>query len=1079
MYEKVPTSLNFAEREEKVISLWRDSDIFQKSINKGENAPIFTFYDGPPTANGVPHIGHVLTRAIKDLIPRYKTMKGYSVLRKAGWDTHGLPVELEVEKLLNISGKPEIEKYGIEPFIQKCKESVWKYEGLWREMSERVGFWVDMDNPYVTYHNNYIESVWWALSEIHKQGLIYKSYRVVPYCPRCGTPLSSHEVAQGYKDIKEDSAYVCFKVKGNENEYILAWTTTPWTLPSNVGLCVNPKEEYAKVSVSVSVNSVSSVNNEERIYIMAKALVEKVIGEDANIIETVLGKDLEGLKYEPLFELPKSNDMPKSENCYMVVCDSYVTLTDGTGVVHIAPAFGEDDARIAKAYGLPLLQLVDAQGNFTSDVPLWAGIFVKTADPLIIKELKITGKLFKKLAYEHSYPFCWRCDTPLLYYARDAWFIRVTEVRDKLLNSNDEVNWLPDHMKKGRFGDFLENVIDWSISRERYWGTPLPIWLCTNTSCDHIHCIGSIAELKQMGQNVPDDIELHKPFIDSIKLTCPKCAGLMERTPEVIDCWFDSGCMPFAQWHFPFENKELFEQQFPANFISEGVDQTRGWFYSLLSISTMLFGKSPYENVIVLGLVLDSEGKKMSKSRGNVVSIGDSVLKHGADAVRWYFYSNSAPWFNSRYSDEIVSEYARRFMGTLWNTYAFYVLYAEIDQFNPFEHEISKPSVMDNWLLTRLDTLIHKVDTSLERYEITEAARALDKFVDDLSNWYLRRSRERYWVSGMPQDKINAYGVLHKVLVTVAKLSAPFIPFMTEQIYQNLVVGLDSTAPESIHLTDYPSVPWQPSKTFSELSRGLFSDEEMRSLGIGNVLETQMKIVIDIVIQGRAARNAGNMKTRQPLAEMFIKLSNPVPFRMRELDEIILDELNIKKLTFIDDASEYSSYKLKPQLRTLGKRYGKILPKISEVLNNNPDEIMETVKSSGTWKTTIEDVAVELTIDDLLVETTQKEGFAIASDKYVTVVLDTRLTPELIQEGNMRELISKLQTMRREAGFEVTDRINVGFKTDTSLLVLAKQNNIAEDLLADSITVGVAPEGAYIKEWNINGENVELWVKQV
>jgi len=1072
MYEKVPTSLNFSEREEKIISLWRDNNIFQKSIDRQINAPVFTFYDGPPTANGVPHIGHVLTRAVKDLIPRYKTMKGFRVLRKAGWDTHGLPVELEVEKLLNISGKPEIEKYGIEPFIQKCKESVWKYEGLWREMSERVGFWVDMDNPYVTYHNDYIESVWWALSEIHKQGLIYKSYRVVPYCPRCGTPLSSHEVAQGYKDVKEDSAYVCFKVEGRENEYILAWTTTPWTLPSNVGLCVNPKEEYAKISVSH--------NNQERIYIMAKALVEKVIGEDANIIETMVGKDLEGLKYEPLFELP--NGTPESENCYTVVCDGYVTLTDGTGVVHIAPAFGEDDARIAKAYGLPLLQLVDAQGNFTSDVPLWAGMFVKTADPLIIKELKISGKLYKKLAYEHSYPFCWRCDTPLLYYARDAWFIRVTEVRDKLLNSNDSVNWLPDHMKKGRFGDFLENVIDWSISRERYWGTPLPIWLCT--SCNHIHCIGSIAELKQMGQNVPDDIELHKPFIDSIKLTCPECDGLMKRTPEVIDCWFDSGCMPFAQWHFPFENKELFEQQFPASFISEGVDQTRGWFYSLLSISTMLFEKSPYSNVIVLGLMLDSEGKKMSKSKGNVVSIADSVLKHGADAVRWYFYSNSAPWFNNRYSDDIISEYARRFMGTLWNTYAFYVLYAEIDQFNPFDdkYEMKDLSLMDKWLMLKLNTLIKDVNSSLERFEITEPARALDKFVDELSNWYLRRSRERYWVSGMPQDKINAYAVLYNALITITQLSAPFVPFLAEQIYQNLVVGLNPSAPESVHLTNFPeSIEDNPNSTalynpaFKQMKKLLMES----GLGIDNGLEAQMKIIIDIVTQGRAARNAGNMKTRQPLSEMLVMLSNHVPYNMRELDEIILEELNVKKITFIDDTSEYSSYKLKPQLRTLGKRYGKILPKISEALNNNPDEIMEAVKSSGVWKVTIEDVEVELTLDDLLVETTQKEGFAIASDKYVTVVLDTRLTPELVEEGNMRELISKLQTMRREAGFEVTDRIYVGFVTDTTLSDIAKQNNIAEDLLADSITVGVAPEGSYVKEWNINGENVELWVKQV
>ncbi|MCL2840653.1 MAG: isoleucine--tRNA ligase [Defluviitaleaceae bacterium] len=1039
MYEKVPTNLNFATREEDILNFWRENEIFKKSITLREGAPIYTFFDGPPTANGQPHIGHVITRTVKDLIPRYQTMKGKQVLRKAGWDTHGLPVELEIEKKLGISGKPEIEKFGVEPFIKECKESVWKYEAMWREMSERVGYWVDMDTPYVTYHNHYIESVWWALSEIFKQDLIYKSYRVVPYCPRCGTPLSSHEVAQGYKEVTEDSAYVCFRVKGKD-EFLLAWTTTPWTLPSNVGLCVNAKEEYAKVSKDGTV------------YIMAKALVGEVLGEEIDILDTCKGKDLEGLSYEPLFNFAKTD----SPNYCTVVCDGYVTLTDGTGIVHIAPAFGDDDARISKAYDLPLLQMVDAQGCFINDVTLWAGMCVKDADPEIIKELKNRGQLLKRKAYTHTYPFCWRCDTPLLYYARDAWFIRVSSLRDKLLESNSKVNWLPGNVKEGRFGKFLENVIDWSISRERYWGTPLPIWVCESESCGHRHCIGSIDELRQLNPNTPEDIELHKPYIDEIKFPCPKCAATMTRTPEVIDCWFDSGAMPFAQWHYPFENADMFKQQFPADFISEAVDQTRGWFYSLLAISTMLFGESPYKNVIVLGHGLDENGQKMSKSKGNAISPMDALSKHGADAIRWFLLGSSAPWLNFRYSDDAVTEGARRFMGTLWNTYAFYVLYAEIDQFNPFVHEAVEPSVMDKWLLSRLNTLIKKVDVSLENLEITEPARALDQFVDDLSNWYLRRSRERYWASGMPADKISAYHTLHHAIVTVVKLAAPFIPFMTEQIYQNLVANLDSTAPKSIHLCDFP-----------------VADESK----INTDLEVQMGAVMDIVVLGRSARNAANTKNRQPLSEMLVAL----PMTDKKLDEslleVIKDELNVKSIQFIDDASGYVSYKFKPQLRTLGPRYGKLVPKITEALNAAPSEVMTALKA-GTWTTEIEGTAIELTIDDVLIETMQKDGYSALSDKGITVVLDTNLTPALIEEGNMRELVSKWQNMRREADFNVTDRIKAGYSENATLVKVIENNaaEISQEIMAISVIKAPPPEGAFTKAWNVNGEKIELWV---
>ncbi|MCL2216128.1 MAG: isoleucine--tRNA ligase [Defluviitaleaceae bacterium] len=1101
MYEKVPTSLNFAERERNVLNFWRENEIFKKSIELREDAPIYTFFEGPPTANGQPHIGHVITRAVKDLIPRYKTMKGYRVLRKAGWDTHGLPVELEVEKKLGISGKPEIETFGVEPFINECKQSVWKYETLWREMSERVGYWLDMDAPYVTYHNDYIESVWWALSEIWKQGLIYKSYRVVPYCPRCGTPLSSHEVAQGYKEVKEDSAYVCFRVAGKENEFFLAWTTTPWTLPSNVGLCVNPKEEYAKVS------------KDGRVYILAKALAEAVLesGRDAKddsdenakpytILETLTGEELEGLKYEPLFDFASPDLVGGNPNYCTVVCDGYVTLTDGTGIVHIAPAYGEDDARISKAYDLPLLQMVDAQGKFISDAHLWEGKFVKDSDPLIIKELAARGLLFKKSAYTHSYPFCWRCDTHLLYYARDAWFIRMSSLRDKLMASNSTVNWLPEHMKDGRFGNFLENVIDWSISRERYWGTPLPIWLCESESCDYRHCVGSIKELRNLAPDTPADIELHKPYIDAVKFPCPKCGSTMSRTPEVIDCWFDSGAMPFAQWHYPFENAELFKQQFPADFISEAVDQTRGWFYSLLAISTMLFEKSPYKNVIVLGHGLDENGQKMSKSKGNAVSPMDALLKHGADAVRWFLFSNSAPWLNFRYSDDTVTEGARRFMGTLWNTYAFYVLYAEIDGFNPFKHETAKPSVMDKWLLSRLNTLVKQMDESLENLEITEPARALDQFVDELSNWYLRRSRERYWAPGMEADKISAYQTLHHALVTVAKLAAPFVPFITEQIYQNLVCRLSEDTPESVHLCEYP--PCYESKIDTEL-------------------EAQMAVVMEIVVLGRSARNASNIKNRQPLAEMLVALPSTARDKCENLRskflhqpisaaavrrnglknapddsllEVVRDELNVKAIRFIDegDAGGYVSYKFKPQLRTLGPRYGKLVPKITEALNAAPSEVMAALKSgqasmpgqmskAGTWAADIGGTIVELTMDDVLVETMQKEGFSAMSDRGITVVLDTALTPELIEEGNVSELISKWQNMRREADFNVTDRIKAGFDkaSENAVLPGVIQRNcgeISRVILADSLEQSTPPAGAFIKEWNVNGEKIELWV---
>jgi isoleucyl-tRNA synthetase len=1054
MYTKVPTNMQFAEREQAVLDLWKKHDIFKKSIELREGAPVFTFYDGPPTANGRPHVGHIVTRAIKDLIPRYQTMKGKRVLRKAGWDTHGLPVELEIEKKLNISGKPQIEEYGVEPFIQECKESVWTYKALWEDMSRRVGFWVDMETPYVTYHNEYVESVWWALSKIWEKGLIYKSYRVVPYCPRCGTPLSSHEVAQGYKDVKEASIFVGFKVAEKENEYLLAWTTTPWTLPSNVALCVNPKEDYVRAIF------------DGKIYILANALAGAVLGEGYEILETFKGKDLEGIKYEPLFDFsPESKAL---EKYCTVVCDGYVTLTDGSGIVHIAPAFGEDDARISKAYDLPLIQLVDAQGCFTEAAHLFAGQFVKDADKHIIIDLKKRGQMFKKKEYEHSYPFCWRCDTPLLYYARDAWFIRMSELRDKLVAVNNKVNWMPEHMKAGRFGNFLENVIDWSLSRERYWGTPLPIWLCETEGCGHRHCIGSIAELKEKGRNVPDDIELHKPYIDAILIPCEKCGGDMRRTPEVIDCWFDAGAMPFAQWHYPFENKELFHEQFPADFISEGVDQTRGWFYTLMAISTLLFEESAYKNVIVLGLGLDENGKKMSKSKGNVVSPMDALAKHGADAVRWFFYASVTPGNNFRYSDEMVQEAQRKFMGTLWNTYAFYVLYAEIDKFNPYTHkipDISALHAMDRWILSRLHSLIKTVDDNMARYELNEAARAMEQFIDELSNWYLRRSRERFWAGGMERDKINAYLVLHTVLVELAKLAAPFVPFMTELMYQNLVCNLISkddakanTVPLSVHLCDYP------------VSDAAFIDAS---------LEKEMARVLDMVQLGRAARNAANIKTRQPLPEMLVALSYGISAPGDAYTAVVCDELNVKALRFVDDAAGYTSVKIKPNLRTLGPRYGKLVPKITEALNADAPAIITALKN-GAWQATIDGTEISLVTDDVLVESLQKEGYSAASDRGVTVVLDTTLTPELIEEGNVRELVSKWQTMRRDAGFEVTDTIYAGYGGNDVLsqIIINNQAFIAAELLAKKLEAAPPPTNAYAKKWNINGEDIDLWVKR-
>lgn len=1038
MYKKVSTNLNFKERELEVLKYWKDNDIFEKSIKNREGGPTFTFYDGPPTANGRPHIGHILTRVIKDIIPRYKTMKGYKGLRKAGWDTHGLPVELEVEKLLGIDGKPQIEKYGVEPFIQKCKQSVWTYKQEWEKMSDRVGYWADMENPYITYDNKYIESVWWSLKQIWDKDLLYKGHKIVPYCPRCGTALSSHEVAQGYKDVKEPSIYVKFQVKGQQGVYLLAWTTTPWTLPSNVALAVNPDETYVKVKC------------QDEVYILAEALAAPVLEKEFEVLEKCKGKDLIGIDYEPLFDFVT----PKKRAYYVVAAD-YVTLTDGTGIVHTAPAFGEDDARTGRNNDLPFVQLVSEQGTFVDSVTPWKGVFVKDADKDIIKHLKERNLLLKVLDYEHSYPFCWRCDTPLLYYARDTWFIKTTEIRDKLIANNKKINWYPESIGEGRFGNFLENNVDWGLSRERYWGTPLPIWEC---ECGHRHAIGSVQELREMGEDVPENIELHKPYIDNVFLKCPKCQGKMKRVQEVIDCWYDSGSMPFAQWHYPFENKEVFNDNYPADFISEALDQTRGWFYVLHTISTLLFDKPAFKNVIVLGLVQDKDGQKMSKHKGNVVDPWTVLDKQGADAVRWYFYTTSAPWLPSRFYDDAVSEAQRKFMGTLWNTYAFYVLYANIDQFNPMNYklEADKLSPLDKWILSKLNSLIKIVDKGLEGYRITESARAIQDFVDDVSNWYVRRSRERFWTKGMEQDKINAYMTLWTVLSTVTKLSAPFIPFMAEEIYQNLVKNVDADAPASVHLCNFP-----------------VSDEKL----IDKALEDNMENVLKLVVLGRACRNTANIKNRQPIGNMYVKAG----FTMPEMYvELVADELNIKKIIFTDDAKAFTEYKFKPQLRTLGPKYGKLVPQIGKVLAEIDSDVLLVPFAKGeTAKLEVEGNAVELAEADVLMEVVQKQGFVSETDKDVTVVLDTNLSPELIEEGYVREIISKIQTMRKEAGFEVMDNIKVYYAGTAEIEKVIKNNSaeISGDVLANEIIAGKAD--GYEKEWNINGEKVIITVVKV
>ncbi len=1042
MYRKVSADLSFVDREKSIVEFWKKNDIFEKSIEHRDGCERFTFYDGPPTANGKPHIGHVLTRAIKDLIPRYRTMKGYKVLRKAGWDTHGLPVELEVEKALGISGKPEIEKFGIEDFVKKCKASVFTYQSEWEEMSDRVGFWADMENPYVTYHNDYIESVWWALRQIWDKGLLYKGHKIMPYCPRCGTSLSSHEVAQGYKDVKENSLIVKFKVLGRDNEYILAWTTTPWTLPSNLALCVNPNEKYVRFTIEGDENNT--------VYIMAEALIKSVFGEDAkaNILNEYTGEELKGTEYEPLYSFVKPD-----KKAYYVIADDYVTMEDGTGVVHTAPAFGEDDARVCKANGLPFINLVDHQGNFVKETGEWAGTFVKDADKLVIRDLKERNLCFAVTPFEHSYPFCWRCDTPLLYYACDTWFIEMTKVRDRLLENNETVNWMPDNIKHGRFGNFLENIIDWGLSRTRYWGTPLPIWEC---ECGHRHVIGSIAELKEMGINCPDDIELHKPYVDNIKLRCEKCGGEMKRVPEVIDCWFDSGSMPFAQLHYPFENKEAFEQNFPADFISEAIDQTRGWFYTLMAISTLLFDKSPYKNVVVLGHVQDEKGIKMSKHKGNVIAPMDILNDQGSDAVRWYFYSNSAPWLPNRFSAKNVSEAQRKFLGTLWNTYCFYVLYANIDEFDPTKYNLCdlNLTVMDKWILSKLNNVVKTVDDYLNEYKITEATRAMNEFVDELSNWYVRRSRSRFWASELTDDKVCAYMTLYTVLVEFAKVSAPFIPFMTEEIYQNLVRSVDENALESIHMCDFPK--YDEKYNFAEI-------------------EQEMDAIRKVVILGRAARNEANIKNRQPLSKLFIQTDNKIN---ADYVNIILEELNIKDVELTKDASGFISYNFKPQMRTMGPKYGKLMrPIFDEIAKMDGAEVMETLNSDKPICLNVQGTDVEVFKDDVLIDTQQKDGFVSASDAGFTVVLDTNLTDELIEEGFVREIISKIQTMRKDSGFEVTDRISVVFDGSEKIakIFVANDAEIKSQTLADSIDAGDAKDG---KNWNVNGEKVDIAIQK-
>ena len=1050
MYKQVPTSLNFVDREKAVEKFWEDNDIFKKSMEHRKEGETYTFYDGPPTANGKPHIGHVETRTIKDMIPRYRTMKGYMVPRKAGWDTHGLPVELEVEKMLGLDGKEQIEEYGLAPFIDKCKESVWKYKGMWEDFSRTVGFWADMDNPYVTYDDNFIESEWWALKTIWDKGLLYKGFKIVPYCPRCGTPLSSHEVAQGYKAVKERSAIVRFKVKG-EDAYFLAWTTTPWTLPSNVALCVNPEETYLKVKAADGYT-----------YYIAKALADKVLGRLAEegkdayeVLETYVGKDLEYKEYEPLYKCAGDAAEKQKKKAHFVTCDGYVTMTDGTGIVHIAPAFGEDDSRIGRNYELPFVQFVDGKGDLTAETP-YAGKFVKDADPLVLKDLDTEGKLFDAPKFEHDYPFCWRCDTPLIYYARESWFIKMTAVKDDLVRNNKTINWIPASIGEGRFGNWLENIQDWGVSRNRYWGTPLNIWEC---ECGHQHSIGSREELYKMsGNEKAKTVEFHRPYIDEITITCPECGKQMKRVPEVIDCWFDSGAMPFAQHHYPFENKELFEQQFPANFISEAVDQTRGWFYSLLAESTLLFNKAPYKNVIVMGHVQDENGQKMSKSKGNAVDPFNALETYGADAIRWYFYTSSAPWLPKRFSGKAVQEGQRKFMGTLWNTYAFFVLYANIDNFDASKYtlEYDKLPVMDKWLLSKLNSTVAEVDSNLDQYRIPEAAKALQDFVDEMSNWYVRRSRERFWAKGMEQDKINAYMTLYTALVNICKAAAPMIPFMTEDIYQNLVRSNDASAPESIHLCDFPVV---------------------NKDHIDKKLEEDMEDVLDAVVMGRACRNEAAIKNRQPISRMYIKAD----FTLSEFyQEIIEDELNVKEVVFTDDVRDFTSYTFKPQLRTVGPKYGKQLGGIQKHLAAlDGNAAMDELNADGALKFDVDGVAVELTKDDLLIDMAQKEGYVSQEDNKMTVVLDTNLTPELVEEGFVYEIISKIQTMRKESGFEVTDHIRVSINGNDRLSEIARKNKdaISGKVLADELTSGA--EYAVSKEWNINGENAVIAVERV
>ena len=1053
MYQKVDTTLNFVDREKATCQFWKDNNIFQKSMDSRKEGPTYTFYDGPPTANGKPHIGHVLTRVIKDMIPRYRTMKGYMVPRKAGWDTHGLPVELEVEKLLGLDGKEQIEEYGLDPFITKCKESVWKYKGMWEDFSSTVGFWADMDDPYVTYHDDFIESEWWALKQIWDKGLLYKGFKIVPYCPRCGTPLSSHEVAQGYKAVKERSAVVRFKVVG-EDAYFLAWTTTPWTLPSNVALCVNPEEVYCKVKAADGYT-----------YYMAQALLDKVLGGLAKddqaayeVLETYKGKDLEYKEYEPLFACAGEAAAKQHKKGHFVTCDSYVTMTDGTGIVHIAPAFGEDDAKVGRNYDLPFVQFVDGKGEMTEETP-YAGLFVKDADPKVLVDLDKEGKLFDAPKFEHDYPFCWRCDTPLIYYARESWFIKMTAVRDDLVRNNKTVNWIPESIGEGRFGNWLENIQDWGVSRNRYWGTPLNIWECEG--CGHQEAIGSREELEKLSGNpAAKTVELHRPYVDEITCHCPSCGGTMKRVPEVIDCWFDSGAMPFAQHHYPFENKELFEQQFPAQFISEAVDQTRGWFYSLMAESTLLFNKAPYENVIVLGHVQDENGQKMSKSKGNAVDPFEALETYGADAIRWYFYINSAPWLPNRFHGKAVMEGQRKFLGTLWNTYAFFILYAEIDSFDPTKYglDYDKLPVMDKWLLSKLNTAIKEVDDNLENYRIPEAARVLDNFVDEMSNWYVRRCRERFWAKGMEQDKINAYMTLYTALVEICKAAAPMIPFMTEEIYQNLVMSVDKNAPESIHLCDFPTV-----------------HEEW----IDKDLEQNMEEVLHMVVMGRAARNAANIKNRQPIGTMFVKAEKELPAFFKEIVE---EELNVKEVVFREDMSSLTSYSFKPQLRTVGPKYGKVLAGIKEYLaaidGLAAAAAVTNLKDGGTLDFEVNGTAVSLGEEDLLIEVAQMEGYVTEADNNMTVVLDTNLTESLIEEGFVYEVISKIQTMRKEADFEVLDHIKVSICDNVKLSTIVEKNQavIAGKVLADSISSDETL--AISKEWNVNGEKVTIGVEK-